>query len=288
MRFKLILAALLVSSAPLFATERATFILTDGARINGAVVARTVTGANVSRGNFALSVGNREMEIPMSEVAVIDFAGGKPSTAELNGLVGMPQQVIVFRNGRSGVGRLVNLVGDSVRWRYEPGGTEDIPMREVRRIYLDPGAGRDVFEAAIDRWPADSGVGRAEYANVLSPPAGFQVPARWEWADTGITVRKGDLLTFAASGEIAFGHKSTQIASPDGTPVPKRDSYPVPAMPVGGLIGKVGRSDPFPIGSNTNAIRMPADGRLLLGVNDNHRGDNSGTFFVVVRSAAGY
>src|SRR5260221_405999 len=161
-------------------------------------------------------------------------------------------------------------------------------MRKVRGICLDPGAGRDVFEAVVDRRPADSSVDRADYANVLSPPAGFQVPARWEWADTGITVRKGDLLTFSATGEIAFGRKSTQVASPDGTPVPKRDSYPVPAMPVGGLIGKVGHADPFPIGSNTNAIRMPADGRLLLGVNDNHRSDNSGTFFVVVRSPAGY
>jgi hypothetical protein len=284
MRYKLILAVLLITTAPLLAVERATFILTDGARINGAVASRTVTSANLSRGNFAVSIGNRDMEIPMSEVAVIDFAGGRPSIAELNAVSGAPQQVIVFRNGRSGFGVLVNLVGECVRWRHEGGGIEDIPMREVRRVYLDPNAARDVFEATIERRPVDTRDDRGEFGRVLSPPEGFQVPARSEWADTGIFVRKGDLLTFSATGEIAWGHKSTQIASPGGAPLAKRDKYPVPAMPVGGLIGKVGGSTPFPVGLNRNAIRMPADGRLLLGVNDNNRDDNSGAFYVVVRS----
>ncbi len=53
-------------------------------------------------------------------------------------------------------------------------------------------------------------------------------------------------------------------------------------MPAGGLIGKVGNSAPFPIGSNSQPITMPADGRLMLGVNDNEIGDNSGAFSVVV------
>jgi hypothetical protein len=38
MRYKMILAALLMSTAPLLAVERVTFILTDGARIDGAVL----------------------------------------------------------------------------------------------------------------------------------------------------------------------------------------------------------------------------------------------------------
>jgi hypothetical protein len=53
-------------------------------------------------------------------------------------------------------------------------------------------------------------------------------------------------------------------------------------MPVGGLIGKVGNSAPFPIGSNTQPIVMPADGVLMLGVNDNQLGDNSGAFSVMI------
>ena len=62
----------------------------------------------------------------------------------------------------------------------------------------------------------------------------------------------------------------------------RRPDYPVTAMPVGGLIGKVGNSAPFPIGSNTQPIVMPAAGRLMLGVNDNDWSDNSGFFSVVI------
>ena len=53
-------------------------------------------------------------------------------------------------------------------------------------------------------------------------------------------------------------------------------------MPVGGLIGRVGSSGPFPIGSNAQPIVMPAAGRLMLGVNDNVWTDNSGYFSVVI------
>ena len=53
-------------------------------------------------------------------------------------------------------------------------------------------------------------------------------------------------------------------------------------MGVGGLIGKVGNSQPFPIGANTQPIVMPETGRLLLGVNDTNPSDNSGFFSVEV------
>jgi hypothetical protein len=56
-------------------------------------------------------------------------------------------------------------------------------------------------------------------------------------------------------------------------------------MGLGGLIGRVGNSAPFRIGSSSAPIRMPAAGRLFLGVNDDHHADNSGTFNVAVKSA---
>ncbi len=65
----------------------------------------------------------------------------------------------------------------------------------------------------------------------------------------------------------------------------KSNSYPVPRMPVGALIGQVGTSSPFFIGASADPIRMPADGRLKLGVNDDAFADNSGAFHVVIRSA---
>jgi hypothetical protein len=81
---------------------------------------------------------------------------------------------------------------------------------------------------------------------------------------------------------VRFGTGEGQVSSPDGNPSVRRNTYPVPAMSVGGLIAKVGRSAAFPIGTNRNPIRMPTNGRLLLGVNDDQRDDNSGAFYVVI------
>ena len=46
-------------------------------------------------------------------------------------------------------------------------------------------------------------------------------------------------------------------------------------MPVGGLIGRVGNSRPFPIGSNSQPITMPENGRLYLGINDEEVGHSA-------------
>jgi hypothetical protein len=53
-------------------------------------------------------------------------------------------------------------------------------------------------------------------------------------------------------------------------------------MGVGALIGRVGNSAPFAIGSNRNPITMPANGQLRLGINDDNHADNTGTFVVTI------
>jgi hypothetical protein len=126
------------------------------------------------------------------------------------------------------------------------------------------------------------GVGSAD---LLSPSTGLQVPANVAWTDTGIDVQAGDMLSFSPSGEVRWGRGGGDTASADGSSASLRDSYPVRGAPVGALIGRVGGSAPFMIGSNTGAIRMPTSGRLLLSVNDDNRGDNSGAFNVVIRYA---
>jgi hypothetical protein len=50
----------------------------------------------------------------------------------------------------------------------------------------------------------------------------------------------------------------------------------------GGLIGRVGDSEPFGIGNQTDPLPMPASGHLFLGVNDDHLADNEGSFRVVI------
>ena len=94
-------------------------------------------------------------------------------------------------------------------------------------------------------------------------------------------VNQGDRVVFQASGQISYGRGANMTASPDGG-VERRAQYPDPSVPVGALIGKVGSSRAFGIGTQTQPLPMPASGRLFLGINDNELTDNSGSFTVVV------
>jgi hypothetical protein len=108
-----------------------------------------------------------------------------------------------------------------------------------------------------------------------------RVMANKAWTDTGIIVNAGDRVAFQASGEIAYGRSPGQTATPDGG-AERRANYPDPTVPVGALIGKIGNSAPFAIGTQTQPLGMPASGRLMLGVNDSELADNSGFYSVVV------
>jgi hypothetical protein len=96
-------------------------------------------------------------------------------------------------------------------------------------------------------------------------------------------VTKGERITFSGSGDImvAANASSSVGGSPAATSPAVR--YPVASSPVGALIARVGNGTPFPIGPNTpQPVTMPATGQLFLGVNDDHFGDNSGTYAVTV------
>jgi len=333
----LILAAFLAGGVSLLAAERATFVMDNGERISGLISTRSGAGGNLTRGNFVVDVNNRQLQLPADNVAFIDFTGGAPSSRELASLPSDGSQLMVLRDGSMQRGRLMNMLrGDTVRWQYEPGDTEDMPIRRIQRIYMNPPLSRQVLGTGnqygnrngnqYGRTYGSNGnaYGNGSYANgsyanganangaynngsygnsygssygtagtpiyngsqagnVLGPQNEIAVPGNADWVDTGINVRAGDMVSFSASGQIQFGTGAGQVASVDGNPEVRRTTYPVPAMSVGGLIGKVGRSAAFPIGANSNAIRMPATGRLMLGVNDDQKNDNSGEFRVVIR-----
>jgi hypothetical protein len=259
-----------------YAAERATFILTDGQRKSGEVVFHTPARENLINGNLNLGVGNgKEETFAENQVAVIDFAGGQPGSHELQALPASGH-LLALRDGKIEQGRFVNLIGgDTVRWQDQNGGSRDIPINQVSRIYLNAQAARTAFNYT---GPAATAVATS---GTLEPGA-VRVDANQQWSDTGVIVKKGDRVAFRATGQVNFGESPGMTAGPDGNGNLKRATYPVPVMPVGGLIGKVGNSAPFPIGSNTQPIVMPADGRLMLGVNDDEIGDNSGFFSVVV------
>ena len=87
-------------------------------------------------------------------------------------------------------------------------------------------------------------------------------------------------MSFSVRGRVTTIGGGEQIG-PDGAST-RSERYPMATMGVGGLIGRIGNGPVFPIGANRNPITMPADGRLMLGVNDDVYGDNAGAFLVTV------
>lgn len=263
-------------------TERATFIMTSGERVSGTVVFHTEERTNIraDKNEFNLGMNDgSEMVIPFHQVALIDFAGGTPRQAEL---AAIPDDghLMALRNGQTRRGRLVDLIGGTtVRWAGPDRRNQDVPIREVSRVYLNADASRAIFDfqrqpgASTSAWPAPP-----------PPPGsgGVLVQANQPWTDTGIMVRKGQNVRFVAVGQIRFREGEGQLANPNGNPEVRNPQFPVPALPVGGLIAKVGDSAAFPIGMSGSPITMPETGRLMLGINDDQFHDNQGAFRVTI------
>lgn len=278
---KVISTGVLVACAGIYtlaASERATFILTDGERKSGQVVYHGDQHENLINGYLNLSndAGGPEFTVPIGQVSVIDFVGGQPPAAELAQLPASGQ-FLMLKNGQTQPGTFVNMIGgDTLVWRNQGGDTQQYALGDVKRIFLNPDAARTTFNynGAV---ATGNAVGTA---GTVAPAGAVLVQANTAWNDAGITVKKGDRITFNTSGQISYGQALT--AGPDGNGDLRKPTYPVPVMPVGGLIGRVGNGTPFPIGSNSQPIVMPNDGRLMLGVNDDEIVDNSGAFTVTV------
>jgi hypothetical protein len=108
------------------------------------------------------------------------------------------------------------------------------------------------------------------------------VPGNVAWTNTGINVTRGQNLRFEGSGEIRLSFNGDDVARPSGAVNGRRaDKAPLRSVPAGALIGRINNGAPFSIAEGTN-IPMTDGGRLLLGINDDHVGDNSGNFVVRV------
>ena len=112
----------------------------------------------------------------------------------------------------------------------------------------------------------------------------FVIDSQTRWTDTGITVRAGDYISINAQGTIQMSTDANDIADPWGARSGRKaGSSPVPTMPAGGLIALISGAAPVFVGNRTDTrIRMPATGRLYLGVNDDHLPDNRGEFQVTI------
>jgi len=180
---------------------------------------------------------------------------------------------------------------------------DTLVLRDGRRIRGDLRTVRDgVIEFAVD----DSGrllrIDRREVARIElddeigvhgsgrpgGRPRGLRerevsVAANVAWNDTGIDVRAGQDVYFAARGRVRWGPDRR-----DGAAGEKNSPYnayrPIPGRPAAALIGKVGEesSDYFFIGDDTGPVRMRTRGRLFLAINDDYLLDNSGALTVTV------
>jgi hypothetical protein len=255
--------------------QSATVVMRNGDRVRADVVDM---GAN-----FTLRINGQEQQVPINDVVLINFAGdarniaadelSKAHDASGNGLV-------VMRNGDTFTSRLLDVTGIPSRGVFS--GDRQIPLSEVARIYL--GSVRNVPEIAANA-AAVSNTASSQSVQTAAPQGtrSVVVPANVAWTNTGLTVSRGQWLRFEPSGEIRLSFNGDDMATAAGGKnfrlAPRAQ---IPTIPVGALIGRVGNGKAFSIGDTTQAFQMPADGRLSLGVNDDHVPDNSGNFVVKV------
>ena len=117
----------------------------------------------------------------------------------------------------------------------------------------------------------------------------ISVPGNSQGTDTGVDLHAGDQVTITATGTVNTGPRSGN-ASPDGGRVGIGSlfgEYPVPNAGAGALIAYIQQPNgqnttPFLIGSQ-QTFSSPADGRLILLINDDNYSDNSGSFSVRIR-----
>src|SRR5215831_3346491 len=148
-----------------------------------------------------------------------------------------------------------------------------------RDTYEDPNTGT----RSRDRGTVDRNVGQREKT--------VDVAANQRAFDTGIDVRAGDPIVISATGTIDAGSRVGQVG-PDGARSggvfgSVVNTRPLPNAGVGALIafikGQNGTmSQAYLVGSSLNTT-VPADGRLILAVNDDNYNDNSGSFSVKIK-----
>ena len=257
----LAIAALAVTAA-LQAQVSGTVTMRSGEKINGQVVDLGASG-------LALRVNGQDRQIPIGEVSVIDFSGSDMSQADWDRFSGSG---VWLKSGQTVNGELFDIGGTSpLRITMKTNsGEREFSSNEISRIVLSR--------------PESTGVATGGSSSIQVPEgAGVVVAANQPWTSTGLTVRRGEVLTFNASGEAKLS-AGGQTARPSGTGTDlKIQNGPLPQVPAGALIAKVGNGAPFPIGGPTATVTMPAAGQLFLGLNDDHFADNDGGFRVDIQ-----
>ena len=254
------------------ADQQVTALLRNGDRVTG-----LFDGYNNNQVYVDVSATD-ERKIPVGDVVLLDFVGGAqglPET-ELSQARG-DDHVLLLKSGNASKGRLVSVEGTdrdpTLLFRTTSGEERRVRFSEVGRLYLGryPGA-------------APAGTATTAAAAPATPQNGqVSVAANQQWVATGITVTKGQQVTFGSSGEVQLSPDAGDVATTAGSKAGRRLSGgPLPGQLAGALTGRVGNGQPFAIGNQAGPLSMPDSGVLYLGVNDDNVGDNQGAFTVTV------
>ena len=235
----------------------------SGERLSGQLIDMGGVGFNIV-------INGEERQVPVGEVAAIEFTGG--SAVDASGEPGRQtadgRSGVWLRNGDLVEGQLYDIDGTrplQITLRTE-NGDRRFSSSEIQRIVLAPTAE-----------PVGTSGTRAATA-----AKGIDVPGGAGWIPTGIFVRRGEVLTFSTTGQVQLSAAPEDVASAAGARSQRvSPDAALTDVAAGALIAKVGDGPPFPIGDAASAT-MPAGGQLWLGINDGRLADNTGGFRVTV------
>jgi hypothetical protein len=255
-------AASLLVAGVASAQTSATLTLRSGEKVSGDLVDLGGVG-------YTMRVNGADRQIAQNDVAVIDFTGATMSEADWAKFTGT--SMVVLRNGQTIDGSLYDIGGTNpLKLTLKTSsGDREVSSTEVARIVLAR--------------PDNVATGTSGIADTPSVAGAITVQANQPWTSTGVTVRKGQRVTFTTTGEIQLSDNASDVANANGA----RDgrfaaNAPIKQAAAGALIARVGNGAAFPIGLNSQPITMPAAGVLYLGINDDGFADNRGNFQVVV------
>jgi hypothetical protein len=287
LRRTLVVTAIAASSVMLVrAFDNVTFILTNGQRASGDIASTSEASPAMPHGELNLEkAGADERSYGWEMVAVIEYDGNKPSNEELAALTS-GGHMLVLRDGSRHAGRMASLRGDTLRWSGMSGRVEQYSVGQIAKIYLNADAARSAYNYDPSAKPAIPPT-QPDPTTPTTPrgrrstDGSVLVSAAQPWTDTGRSYKAGEVLQIVTTGEIRFGRGDSQRATSAGNDDVRNNRFPVPALPVGALIGRIGNGQAFAIGSNTT-LTIPTTGRLFLGINDDGYEDNAGQFRVVI------
>ena len=185
---------------------------------------------------------------------------------------------LVLTNGRRIPGQLVGVFDGQIEFEEQTGSRRRVLVlarEDVARIEFS-------FEQPGMPAPAPP------VATTPAVPRGMreklvEVHGNQRWNDTGIDVREGQQLYFAATGEVRWGPRNRKDGARGERNSPTDHTRPLPDRPAAALLGNIGEGENiFFIGAELGPFRARQSGRLYLGINHGHLPDNTGSLRVKI------